>query len=69
MRSAFKGGPLRNEAAYLVDEYSKRKRLAKLGYTSPLGELSAFRADVYAIIDQEIDACQQREMKAKKHGR
>lgn len=60
---------MRNEAAHLVDEYSKRKRLAKLGYTSPIGELSAFHADVYAIIDQEIDACQQREMKAKTHGR
>lgn len=58
-----------NEAAPFLAEYTQRKRLAKLGYTSSISELSAFKAEVYGIIDQEIDSCQQQEMKAKKHGR
>lgn len=58
-----------NETGHFLAEYSQRKRLAKLGFTSPLCELSAFKAEVYAIIDAELDECQQRELRAARNGR
>mgnify|MGYP005614566223 CR=1 FL=1 len=67
VRASYKGSSLVNEAAGYIAEYAQRKRLAKLGYTSPLGELTAFQADVYAIIDTELDDIQLKE--SKKHGR
>jgi hypothetical protein len=57
-RSAFKGGSLVNEAAPFLAEYSQRKRLAKLGYTSNIGELCALKAEIFGIIDHEIDKLQ-----------
>lgn len=57
-----------NEAASYVAEYSQRKRLAKLGYTTNIAELSALKAEIFGIIDVELDKCQQDDMRSK-HGR
>ena len=67
VRASYRGHGMTNDAAPFIAEYAQRKRLAKLGYTSPLSELSAFKADVYAIIDAELDKLQA--LEAKKHGR
>lgn len=59
-----------NEAAGFVAEYSQRKRLAKLGYFTPTSELCALKAEIFGIIDSEIDKFQSEEMKrGKKNGR
>jgi hypothetical protein len=64
-----KGGSLCNEAAGFVAEYSQRKRLAKLGYFTPTSELSALKAEIFGIIDAEIEKCQSEEAKRGKNGR
>lgn len=69
MRAAYRGSQVINDAAPLVHEYFRRKALAQLGYTSNLSELPAFKVDVYAIIESELNACQQKELKAVKRGR
>jgi hypothetical protein len=60
-----------NEAGWLVAEYNQRKRLAKLGFTSPLSELSVMKAEAFCMIDQEIDDLTSKEAKkaGKPHGR
>jgi hypothetical protein len=67
-RASYKGHSLVNEAATFVAEYSQRKRLAKLGYTSNISELSSLKAEIFSIIDIEIDKCQSDDMRSK-HGR
>lgn len=67
-KAAYKGSHLHNEAAGFVAEYAQRKRLAKLGYTSNVGELSAVKAEIFSVIDVEIDKCQS-ESSRPKHGR
>jgi len=57
-RSSFKGGGLLNEAAPFIAEYSQRKRFAKLGYTTSISELSALKAEIFGIIDCELDKLQ-----------
>lgn len=69
--ASYKGRPFANEAAGLVSEYVYRKRLAKLGFTSDIGKLSAWKAEAFVIIDTELDECQRRDMMnkvAKKSG-
>lgn len=68
MRNAYKGGSLQNEAAPFLAEYSQRKRLAKLGYTTSISGLSALKAEIFGIIDIEIDSCQAADVRSK-HGR
>jgi len=68
VRNSYKGGSLVNEAATFLAEYSKRKRLAKLGYTAPMSGLSALKAEIFGIIDVEIDKCQSEDARSK-HGR
>lgn len=60
---------MQNEAAGYLSEYAQRKRLAKLGYNTSLSELSAFRAEVFSIIDVEIDKFQTEQARSKKNGR
>lgn len=67
-RSSFKGGSLNNEAAVFVAEYIQRKRLAKLGFTSDISCLNAIKAEIFGIIDVELDKCQAEDMRSK-HGR
>lgn len=67
-RASFKGQNLQNEAAPFIAEYSLRKRLAKLGYQTQMSELSAIKAEIFAIIDVELDKCQADDMRSK-HGR
>lgn len=67
-RAAYKGSHLQTEAACYVAEYNKRKRLADLGYTSPIGELSCFNAEIFCIIDAELDKCRSEDMR-KSHGK
>lgn len=67
-RAAYKGQSLQNEAAMFVAEYSQRKRLAKLGYTTNIEGLSALKAEIFGIIDVELDKCQSDDMRPK-HGR
>jgi hypothetical protein len=67
-RASYKGSSLVNEAASFIAEYSQRKRLAKLGYVSNISELSAIKAEIFGIIDVELDKCQNEDMRSK-HGR
>lgn len=68
-RASFKGSHMQNEAAPYLSEYAQRKRLAKLGYTTNLGELSAFKAEIFGIIDVQLDKCQAEQARGGKHGR
>jgi hypothetical protein len=68
-RAACKGHALQTEAAPYFAEYVQRKRLAKLGYFSPLSELSAMKAEIFGMIDVEIEKCQAEEARAKRGGR
>lgn len=45
----------RSPARGLVIEYLERKRLAKLGFTSPVGEATPFTVDVFLTCDAEFD--------------
>lgn len=63
-RASYKGSALQNEAAIFVAEYAQRKRLSKLGYTSNISELSALKAEIFGIIDIELDKCQSEDMRS-----
>ena len=65
-RAAYKGSQMQNEAAPYVVEYLERKRLSKLGYTSPLGELCALKAEIFVMIDIELDKCQSEDARSKR---
>lgn len=60
MQGADKG--YTNEAAMLYWEYISRRNLAKLGYRSSLEELDCFTADAFAIIEEEVQNKQSREI-------
>jgi hypothetical protein len=64
-RSSYKGSSMQNEAAPYLAEYSQRKRLAKLGYTTNMSELTALKSEIFGIIDIELDKCQAEEMRQK----
>jgi len=64
-RASYKGSQMQNGAAHYIAEYSHRKRLAKLGYVTNISELSAHKAEIFGIIDCEIDRCQNEEMRSK----
>lgn len=68
-RASYKGSSFANEAASFVAEYSRRKRLAKLGYTTDISKLSALKGEIFSIIDIELDKCQSEEMRARNNGR
>ena len=57
-RASYRGSTMQNEAAHHIAEYSQRKRLAALGYTTNISELTALKAEIFGIIDIEIDSCQ-----------
>lgn len=63
--ASIRGHSFANEAAFYVEEYAQRKRLAKLGYVSSPSELPAFKAEIFAIIDTEIDKIQALDMRSK----
>lgn len=63
-----KGGHLVNEAAPYLAEYTQRKRFAKLGYTTSISELSALKAEVFLLIDCEIEKIQSEDAR-KKNGK
>jgi hypothetical protein len=65
-RFAYRGSKFTNEAAPLVYEYSARKLMAKLGYTTDLGSLSSFKAECFMIIDGEINKEREKQMKRRK---
>lgn len=67
-RAAFRGSSMTNEAAPFVAEFVQRKRLAKLGYTSSISGLDALKAEIFGIIDVELEKCQAEDMRSK-HGR
>jgi hypothetical protein len=67
-RAAFRGSSMTNEAAPFVAEFVQRKRLAKLGYTSSISEMDALKAEIFGIIDVELEKCQAEDMRSK-HGR
>lgn len=54
---------MQNETAFLLGEYVTRKRLAKLGYTSPIDQLDSFRVEAFCMIDAEIEDLSSKEMK------
>jgi hypothetical protein len=62
----------RNEAAPIVAEYNRRKRLSKLGFTFSGDRLDVFTAECFCLISEEIDKLSDAKMKAvsaKKPGR
>lgn len=61
-----KGTGLVNETAWIVNEYATRKRLAGLGYTTDIRNLSGFKAECFCIIEEEIEKTLAQE--AKKRG-
>lgn len=63
VRSAFNGGHMQNQTAHFLAEYVTRKRLAKLGYTSPIGELDSLKVEAFCLIDVEIDDLSSKELK------
>lgn len=67
-RAAYKGHGLQNEAAPFLAEYCQRKRLAKLGFVTNINELSAYKADIFSMIDAEIDSIQIEQSK-RSHGK
>jgi len=68
-RSILKGGAMINEAAGFIAEYAQRKRLAKLGFFTPTSELSALKAEIFGIIDAELDKIQLEKINRGSHGR
>lgn len=44
-----------NETAFILAEYTKRKRLAELGFVSPLDDLDLITAECFVEISREID--------------
>jgi hypothetical protein len=65
-RFAYRGSKFTNEAAPIVNEYSTRIMLAKLGYTSDISRLSLFKANCFSIIESEIAKERDRQMKRRK---
>lgn len=52
-----------NEAAPIFHEYVMRRRLAKLGFTTDMSQLSAFKAECFYLIDVEVEETQSKEAK------
>jgi hypothetical protein len=44
-----------------VDEYIDRKRMARLGFTSSLESLPAWKVDVFTAIDVRVEELQKRD--------
>lgn len=65
-KAAFNGRALHTEAAPYLAEYISRKRLASLGFTSPISELDCIKAEIFCMIDTEIQVLQSQETKGKK---
>jgi len=59
---------LQTEAAPFIAEYIARKRLKKIGFTTPLDQLDVYRAEIFCLIDAEIDQLHAQEVK-KSRGR
>lgn len=64
MQGADKG--YTNEAAILYWEYLTRRNLAKLGYRSSLDDLDCLTADAFAIIEEEVQNKQNKELEKAK---
>lgn len=64
-RWAFKGVPGNNSASPLVYEYTQRKMLAKLGFTSSFDDLTVFEVDAYSTIASELNKLESEEFKRK----
>lgn len=47
----------------VCNEFMERKRLAALGFTSPLGELAASKAAAFILIDAHIETLIAKEKK------
>lgn len=54
-----------NEATPVVSEYLTRLRLAKIGYTSDMRNLSVTKGEAFLFISQELDRLESEEMKRK----
>ena len=58
------------DAAHWVAEYNARRRLAVLGYTSPIADLDDYTARIFLEIDATVDKEESRLMKERtRHGR
>lgn len=62
------GSSFTNEAAPFIAEYAQRKRLAKLGFTSNISELDATKAEIFGIIDAELNRLELEDLR-RKNGR
>lgn len=58
-----------NDAAPILAAYFDRKRLAELGFTSPLSDLNDFDAKCFLLISSEIDKWHEEQRKRDSHGR
>lgn len=65
MRAAYRGFHVDTIAANVVGEYFERQSLAKLGFTSPLGELDVEKAAQFILIEHEIEKIREEERKKK----
>lgn len=54
-----------SEASPYISEFIQRQRLAKLGYVTNIAELDALKAEIFGIIDFEIEKAKIEQMKRK----
>lgn len=47
--------PVDPKASRFINEFIVRRKMAKLGYTSPFSELSAEKADAFVVIFDKIE--------------
>ena len=56
-------GGLETQAAILVKEYVERKTLRKLGYSTPLDELSVLDAEIYLYLTHVFADLEEKDIK------
>jgi len=63
--SLYRGHRHTNEAAPIVAEEMKRRRLADKGFTSTLDRIQAWKGEAFVLISAKIDELQEKDRKAK----
>lgn len=51
-----------NEAAPIIGEFFVRQRMAKLGFSEPIGEQPAWKIDAFMLIDSEFEQIKAKEI-------
>lgn len=63
VKASYKGLQLKNEASFILAEYSTRKALRKLGYHDDISNLDTFTNDCFMLIETEIEKLQEMDRK------